>query len=86
MNLLPIFAEKIATILLILAIPFAASAQTWDELSQQQQEILKPFESSWAELNPEKRSRMLRGAERWKDMSPAQRKKMKQAAKESDSD
>jgi len=81
MKRLNLFAEKLIPILLLmtmLAFPWSVSAQSWDELSPQQQRILKPFSSRWSELDQDKRARLVRGAERWKNMTPAQRKQMKQ--------
>ena len=45
----------------------------WDQLSQEEQQTLKPFQERWDSLPPERRERLQHGAKRLQTMTPAQR-------------
>ena len=46
---------------------------TWNELSPQQQQVLKNFQQQWATLPPERQRRLSQGAARWSDLTPEQK-------------
>ena len=46
---------------------------TWNQLSPEEQKVLKPFQERWDTLPPERRERLREGAKRWQSMTPEQR-------------
>jgi len=49
------------------------TASTWDQLSTEEREILKPFQERWINLAPERQEKLREGAKRWQSMTPEQR-------------
>ena len=49
----------------------------WNTLSEQQQQVLKPFKDRWPALDDERRQRLVGAAQRWEKMTPEQRTQMK---------
>ena len=43
---------------------------TWNQLSPEEQQVLKPFQDRWDSLPPEQRERLQQGAKRWQTMTP----------------
>lgn len=54
---------------------FAADARgvPWEQLSGEEQRLLKPFEQRWGGLAPERQERLRQGAQRWSSMTPEER-------------
>ena len=69
-------------LVLLLVLPLASLAEEppmqWDNLSPQQQKILKRFESQWPTYSEDRKQRLLTGVDRWMNASPEQRDMMKQ--------
>lgn len=55
--------------------PAAAAGLSWDSLTPQQQQVLKPMQDDWAQLPPERQEKMAARAARWESMTPEQRQK-----------
>ena len=49
------------------------TASSWDQLSTEEREILKPFQERWINLAPERQEKLREGAKRWQSMTPEQR-------------
>lgn len=65
-----------------LGIPYReALGGSWDQLSQQEQQILKPFKDRWDQLPAERQERLRRGAERWQRMTPEERQEAQERYK-----
>ena len=50
------------------------SGSSWERLSPQEQQVLKPFKDRWDNLSPERQERLRKGADRWQKMTPDDRK------------
>ncbi|TVO70976.1 MAG: DUF3106 domain-containing protein [Sedimenticola selenatireducens] len=68
----------LALILLVLTMPAIAAELDWDQLSAEEQRILKPFGDRWETLSDERRQKLQKGAQRWQNMTPEQRQQAKQ--------
>ncbi len=68
MNKTTLFFLLIST----LFIPSITQAEefSWDQLTGEQQTVLKRFEGEWGSLPDEQKQRLTKGAERWKHMTP----------------
>jgi hypothetical protein len=67
---------SICGILIMLFMPLSVIGQesnSWDGLSSEQQEVLKPFAGNWQDLPENRRRALQRGAERWSKMTVEQR-------------
>ncbi len=51
----------------------AARGETWDELSPQEQQLLREYRNSWQRYSPDDRARLQRGAQRYLELSPHER-------------
>ncbi len=51
----------------------AARGETWEELSPQEQQLLREYRGSWQRYSPDERARMQRGAQRYLELSPRER-------------
>lgn len=51
---------------------------TWDELSNEQQRLLLPFQSDWNNLDAQTRSKLLNNSDKWLKMTPLERKESQQ--------
>ena len=47
---------------------------SWEKLSPQEQQVLKPFQDRWNNLSPDRQERLRKGADRWQKMTPDDRK------------
>ncbi len=65
------------TVLLLQAGPGWAQSEStgvpWDQLSAEEQEVLKPFADRWDQFTPERQARLQKGAGRWGSMGPEER-------------
>ena len=50
------------------------SGSSWEKLSPQEQQVLKPFKDRWDNLSPDRQERLRKGADRWQKMTPDDRK------------
>lgn len=51
----------------------AARGETWEELSPQEQQLLREYRNSWQRYSPEERARLQQGAQRYLKLSPRER-------------
>ncbi len=51
----------------------AAHGETWEELSPQEQQLLREYRGSWQRYSTDERARMQRGAQRYLELSPRER-------------
>ena len=66
------------TTLILITVPTIPQAVEWNELTDEEQKVLKRFEDRWNTLDELKQDRLRNGAERWKTMTPEQKAKAKQ--------
>ena len=76
-------AQQLILCLLLLWPALALAAEgdaplAWDQLSQEEQQILKPFRERWDTLPPERREHLQQGVKRWQAMTPEQREQAKE--------
>lgn len=50
----------------------------WDQLSQDEQQVLRPLQDQWDHLPPSRQERLRKGAKRWESLSAEQREKLKE--------
>ena len=59
---------------IVLGAPVSCLAQTqWNDLTEQQRQVLSPYHDQWDSLSPEQQERARKGADRWSAMTPEQR-------------
>jgi hypothetical protein len=51
----------------------AARGETWEELSPQEQRLLREYRGSWQRHSADERARLQRGAQRYLELSPRER-------------
>ena len=51
----------------------AARGGTWEELSPQEQQLLREYRQSWPRYSPDERARLQSGAQRYLELSPRER-------------
>ncbi len=51
----------------------AARGENWEELSPQEQQLLREYRNSWQRYSPDERARLQRGAQRYLELSPGER-------------
>jgi len=65
-------AKALGKFFALMCLPVALMAQpiiSWDQLSDQQQEVLAPLQENWDSLPPQRQQNLLRGAQRWQNLS-----------------
>ncbi len=65
--------HKILMTVFILNISVSRAEMDWDDLSNEQQKILLPFQSSWNSLDNGAKEKLMTNTNKWLDMSSAQR-------------
>lgn len=70
--------HNILMIVFILNISVSMAEIDWEELSNEQQKILLPFQPSWNSLDDEAKEKLMVNTNKWLDMSPVQRNQSKQ--------
>ncbi len=76
--------SKVLTTIVLLMACVCSHAQdpiAWDELSAEQQRVLKKFEGKWSELPVHKQNKLSRGAQNWQNMSPEKQDKVRKRYK-----
>lgn len=74
----------IRAILIVLAMGGVVYAQTdgqsipWQQLTQEEQQVLNKFGDRWDQLPPERQQRLLNGARQWSNMDSDQRSQARQ--------
>ena len=70
--------RKLLNMLLILGPLLVASAtghaESFSELTREQQRVLRNYESNWSNLSAEQQTRLKTGSERWLAMSPEEKR------------
>lgn len=51
----------------------AARGETWEELSPQEQQLLRQYRGTWQRYTPDERARLQQGAQRYLELSPRER-------------
>jgi len=58
-----------------------AFAGSWEQLTPEEQQVLRRFREQWNQLPGERQERLRRGAERWQRMTPEERKEAEERFK-----
>ena len=53
----------------------------WDDLGEEEQQVLQPFQDKWNALPPGQQLNLMKGASRWKELSTEQRQLLHQRFK-----
>ena len=63
--------SRFVALCVALAACVAANAQgvAWEDLTDQQRQLLAPQAERWSELDPQRQQQIARGAQRWLDMN-----------------
>ena len=72
---------RLLVVLFLIALTTPAWGRSWDQLTPEERQVLKPFRDRWNQLPPERQERLRNGAERWRNMTPQERQEARERSR-----